>query len=62
MPPTHSIFVKFEEEFLLMASMGDVPNATGDIVAMGSWHRRRGLKKDIRFVYLPKLSDNNRMI
>lgn len=45
-----------------MASMGDVPNATGDIVAMGSWHRRRGLKKDIRFVYLPKLSDNNRMI
>jgi hypothetical protein len=24
-----------------MASMGDVPNATWDIVPMGSWHRKR---------------------
>jgi hypothetical protein len=36
-----------------MASMGDVPNATWDIVPMGSWHRRRGLLKDIKFVDMP---------
>jgi hypothetical protein len=36
-----------------MASMGDVPNATWDIVPMGSWHRRRGLLKDIKFADMP---------
>ncbi len=38
MASTLSIFFKFKKELLLMASMGNVPNTTQNVVSVGSWH------------------------
>jgi hypothetical protein len=36
--PASSVFVKIEEELLSLASMGDVPDASGDIMSVSSRH------------------------
>jgi hypothetical protein len=36
--PASSVFVKIEEELLSLASMGDVPDATRNIMSVSSRH------------------------
>jgi hypothetical protein len=39
--PASSVFVKIEKELLSLASMGDVPDATRNIMSMSSRHNYR---------------------
>jgi hypothetical protein len=36
--PALSVFAKFQQEFLLMATVGNVPCMTGQVMSTGSWH------------------------
>jgi hypothetical protein len=36
--PALSVFAKFQQEFLLMATVGSVPCMTGQVMSTGSWY------------------------
>ncbi len=38
MPPSFSVLLGLEKEFLLVTAVGDVPDTSGNRVPVGSWH------------------------
>jgi len=43
--PTAAVFGEFEQEFLFVAAVGDVPGMAWQEMTMGAWHDRSSLNR-----------------